>query len=78
MAELYDEEKEMKTVEILTKAGLQKVPEKELSHYKGRGATMPDGKEIKLPESKKKEEPKEAPKTEKKETKKEKPKTPKE
>jgi len=73
MAEFYDEEKKMKTVEILTKAGLQKISEKELSHYKGRGATMPDGSEIKL-----RGEKKEEPKTEKKEAKKEKPKTPKE
>jgi len=68
----------MKTVEILTKAGLVKVPEAELSHYKGRGATMPDGKEIKLPEPKKAEEPKPEKKTEKKESKKGKTETPKE
>ena len=40
----------MKAVEILTRAGLQSVLEKDLARYKRKGATMPDGSEIVTPQ----------------------------
>ena len=72
---LYDEEKRMKTVEIMGKPGVIAVPEKDLGHYKSRGYKMVDGSEIKIPGAKKAEpEKKIEPEPEKKEKKKDKPK----
>ena len=43
---LSKEENEMKTVEILSKAGVIAVRERDLRSYRSRGCTMRDGSEI--------------------------------
>jgi hypothetical protein len=45
-ASFLPRENEMKTVEVLTKAGIIAVREKDLKMYKARGCTMSDGIEI--------------------------------